>query len=105
MSDFLWPLAVYFGIGVVWLSVVVVLARSQYEYVSPKESAIHILGWPFVLIEVKLWWVAIVAVAIVGITAFTAADRSDRWPTTASSPTARSIADGVAAQPTHPGAL
>ena len=70
--------AVYFGIGVVWLAVVKVMARSQYEYVSPKEAAIHILAWPFVLVEVKLWWVAIAAVAVVGVTAFAAVDSSDR---------------------------
>ena len=99
MSDLLWPLSVYFGIGVVWLSVVLVLARSHYQYVSPKESAIHILAWPFVFIEMKLWWVAIAAVAVVGVTAFTAIDRPDRWPTTASSSPARSIA--VVPPPAH----
>jgi hypothetical protein len=86
MSYLLWPFAVYFGIGVVWLSVVLVLARSQYQYVSPKESAIHILAWPFVFVEMKLWWVVITAAAVVvGVTAFTAFDGSDRWPMTASS--------------------
>lgn len=112
MSTIFWPVAVYFGIGLVWLSVVLVMARSQYEYVSPKESAVHILGWPFVLIEVKLWWVATAAVALVGLTAFAVVDRSDRWPSTASSTKARSIADSPMAksistvpQPVHPGAL
>src|SRR5512143_686336 len=101
MSDLLWPLAVYFGIGAAWLSVVWVFARTQYQYVSPKESAIHILAWPFVLVEVKLWWVAIAAVAVVGATAFAVIDRSDRWPTTASSSPARSIADGFVSEPAH----
>jgi hypothetical protein len=92
MSHLLWPFGVYFGIGVVWLAVVKVMARSQYEYVSPKEAAIHILAWPFVLVEVKLWWVAIAAVAVVGAAAFTVIDRP-----------ARSIA--VVPQPVHLSAL
>jgi len=81
MTDLLWPLAVYLGIGVIWLSVVWTFARSQYQYVSPKESVVRLLAWPLVLFEAKLWWVAIAAVAVVGATAAAVIDRSDRWRT------------------------
>ena len=58
MSDFVLVVAVYLGIGLVWLSMVVSVSRRQFEYVSPKESAVHILGWPYVFFELKLWWLA-----------------------------------------------
>jgi len=75
MSDFLFVVAVYVGIGLVWFFIVRTVSRRQFEYVSPKESAVHILGWPYVFFELKLWWLALSAAATIGVTAFAGVDR------------------------------
>ncbi len=64
-----WTFAAYVGIGAVWLVAMLVLARRQYEYVSLKEAVIHVLAWPFVLVVLRLWWVAFVAATIIGLAA------------------------------------
>ena len=74
MSDIILVVAVYVGIGVVWLSMVRAVSRRQFEYVSPKESAVHILGWPYVFVELKLWWLGLPAAATLGATAFAGVD-------------------------------
>lgn len=75
MSDFVLVVAVYLGIGLIWLSMVMAVSRRQFEYVSPKESAVHILGWPYVFFELKLWWLALSAAATICATAFAGVDR------------------------------
>jgi hypothetical protein len=67
-----WTIAAYVGIGAAWLIAMLVLARREYDYVSFKEAVIHVLAWPFVLVVLRLWWVAFVAVAIIGLAAISA---------------------------------
>lgn len=69
-QDPLWPLGAYIAIGIGWLALVIGLARSGFDYVSPKEATIHLLAWPYVLIDLKLWWVAVVAISVVGFAMF-----------------------------------
>ena len=64
-----WTIAAYVGIGAAWLIAMLVLAKREYDSVSFKEAVIHVLAWPFVLIVLRLWWVAFVAVAIIGLAA------------------------------------
>ena len=67
-----WTFAIYVGIGVIWLVAMLVLARREYEWVSPKEAMIHLLAWPFVFVTLRLWGVAFAAAAIVGLAAISA---------------------------------
>ena len=50
-----WAFVLYVGIGVLWLSAMLILARREYETVSPREALIHLLGWPFVLVVLRVW--------------------------------------------------
>ena len=59
-----WAFVLYVGIGALWLSAMLMLARRQYETVSLKEALIHLLGWPFVLVVLRLWWVGAMIAAI-----------------------------------------
>ena len=67
-----WTFAAYIGVGAIWLVTMLVLARRQYEWVSLKEAVIHLLAWPFVLVVLRLWTVALVAAAVIGLTAIAA---------------------------------
>lgn len=69
MSDPTFVVTVYLVIGLIWLSMVKAVSRRQFEYVSPKEAAVHILGWPYVFFELKLWWLALFAAAALGAVA------------------------------------
>jgi hypothetical protein len=64
-----WTFGAYVAIGAAWLIAMLVLARREYDYVSFKEAVIHVLAWPFVLVVLRLWWVAFVATAIIGMAA------------------------------------
>ena len=72
MSDIVLVIAVYLGIGVVWLSIVIVktVSKRQFEYVARKELIVRIVAWPWVFPELKLWWLALLAAATIGATAF-----------------------------------
>jgi hypothetical protein len=72
MSVLLWPLVGYLGIGIVWLVVLLTLVRSLHESVTVREAAVHLLGWPYVLVVLRLWWVVIVAALIFGLVSFAA---------------------------------
>lgn len=78
MSDLILMVAVYLGIGLVWLPVVVAMSKRQFEHVSPKEAVVHIVAWPWVFFELKLWWLALSAAAIVGAIAIVGVERWDR---------------------------
>ena len=67
-----WTIAAYIGVGTIWLVTMLVLARRQYEWVSLKEAVIHLLAWPFVFVALRLWSLALVAAAIVGLAAISA---------------------------------
>ena len=67
-----WTLGIYIGIGVFWLIAMLVLAQREYQWVSPKEAMLHLLAWPFVFVAMRLWGVAFVAVAFIGLTAVSA---------------------------------
>lgn len=64
MDVMLWAIVVYFGSGVVWLAVILVLARIDYQTISIKEALIHLLAWPYVLVSARVWW-AVIAVAMI----------------------------------------
>ena len=78
-----WTLAIYVGVGVIWLIAMLALARQQYEWVSPKEAVIHLLAWPFVFVALRLWGVGFVAVAVIGLTALSALAPDTLEPSTA----------------------
>ena len=80
MDAALWVLAVYVGIGVAWLVAMLILARTQYETVFLKEALIHLFAWPFVLVELRLWWIGFVAATVAGTAVFLAfRDRGLRY--------------------------
>ena len=70
MDAALWALAVYIGLGAVWLVAMLVLARFEYEAVYLKEILIHLVAWPFVLVELRLWWAGFVAATVFASAAY-----------------------------------